>query len=79
MKSLLAAGTILFALASPALASQCPTLIMKAEEAMKSASLDDAKSKKIMDHITQAKAEHDAGKHDEAVVTAKDALQLLGM
>lgn len=79
MKSTLVAGTMLFALVSPAFASECPALIQKAEEALKMASLDEAKSKKINDHIVQAKAEHDGGKHSEAVVTAKDALQLLGM
>ena len=29
--------------------------------------------------ITLAKSQHDEGKHDESVVTAKDALQLLGV
>jgi hypothetical protein len=79
MKRILAAGLALGMITGPVLANECPGLIQKAEEALKAAKLDDAKSKKIMDHIVQAKAEHDYGKHAEAVVTAKDALQLLGM
>ncbi len=79
MKLLISGAVALFFLASPALANECPSLILKAQEAMKAMpSMDDAMMKKVNDHITQAQAEHDAGKHDEAVVTAKDALQLLG-
>lgn len=79
MKSLLAAGTILLALAGPAFASQCPALIMKAQEAMKMATLDEAAMAKINEHITQAQSEHDAGKHAEAEATMKDAMTLMGM
>ena len=57
MKSLLAAGTILIALAGPALASECPTLIQKAEEAMKAATLDEAAMNKVMEQA----GEHAAG------------------
>ncbi len=69
----------MLAFAGQAFASECPTLIQKAEEALKTATLDEAMTKKISDHIVQAKAEHEGGKHAEAVVTAKDAIQLLGM
>jgi hypothetical protein len=79
MKLLISGAVALFVLASPALANECPSLIQKAQEAMKAMpSMDDAMMKKVNDHIAQAQAEHDAGKHDEAVKTAKDALQLLG-
>ena len=78
MKLLLTTAVILAGLAVPAFAGECPSLIQKAEEAMKAATLDEAAMNKIMDHITQAKAEHDAGKHDESIVTIKDALQLIG-
>lgn len=79
MKSTLVAGIMLLAFIGPAFANECPALIQKAEGALTAASLDEAKSKKINDHIVQAKAEHEGGKHSEAVITAKDALQLLGM
>ena len=79
MKFLISGAVALFVLASPALASECPSLIQKAQEAMKAMpTMDDAMMKKVNDHIAQAQSEHDAGKHDESVVTAKDALQLLG-
>lgn len=79
MKFLISGAVALFVLASPALANECPSLIQKAQEAMKAMpTMDDAMMKKVNDHIAQAQAEHDGGKHDEAVVTAKDALQLLG-
>lgn len=79
MKFLISSAVALFVFASPALANECPSLIQKAQDAMKAmASMDDAMMKRVNDHIAQAQAEHDAGKHDESVATAKDALQLLG-
>jgi hypothetical protein len=78
MKLLLTTAVILAGLAVPAFAGECPALIQKAEEAMKAATLDEAAMNKVMDHITQAKAEHEAGKHSESVVTINDALQLIG-
>jgi hypothetical protein len=80
MKLLISGMIALFVFVSPALAGECPSLIQKAQEAMKSMTgVDDAMMKKVNDHIAQAQAEHDAGKHEESVVTAKDALQLLGV
>ena len=79
MKSLLAAGTVLIALAGPAFASECPTLIQKAEEALNTTSLDEATKNKVMEHIAQAKSEHEAGQHTASLVTLKDTMQLLGM
>jgi hypothetical protein len=79
MKYLLAAGTILLALAGPAFANQCPTLAAKAEEAMKTASLDDATKATVTADIAEGKALHEAGKHDESVAKLNEALKLLGM
>lgn len=80
MKAILTAGVMLGLLAAPALANECPTLIKKAQDALQSMSgMDDAMMKKVKDHIAKAQAEHDAGKHDEAVATANDALKLLKM
>jgi hypothetical protein len=79
MKSFFLAAAMLVALAGPSLANECPGLIQKAEEAMKAATLDEATMNKVTEHITLAKSQHDEGKHDESVVTAKDALQLLGV
>ena len=79
MKSLLAAVTILVGLSAPAFASECPTLIIKAEEALKAATLDDAMKTKVMEHIALGKAQHDEGKHDDSIATLNDALKLLGV
>lgn len=79
MKSLLAAGTILIALAAPAFASECPTQIQKAEEALQTSTLDDAAKAKITEHIAQAKSQHEAGDHTASLATLKDTMQLLGM
>lgn len=78
MKSFFIAAVILAGLAAPAFAGECPSLIQKAEEAMNAATLDEAMKTKVMDHIAQAKAEHEAGKHSESIVTINDALQLIG-
>jgi hypothetical protein len=78
MKSLIAAAVVLAALVAPALASDCPNQLTMVEDMLSKASLDDAAKKKIQDHIDQAKAEHEAGKHAESLVTLKDASQLLG-
>ncbi len=78
MKLFLTTAVILAGLAVPAFAGECPALIQKAEEAMNAATLDETAMNKVMDHIAQAKTEHEAGKHDESIVTIKDALQLIG-
>jgi hypothetical protein len=79
IKSLLAAGTILMALAGPALASQCPTLAAKAEEALKTATLDDATKAKVAELISTGKASHEAGNHAESEAQLGEALKLLGL
>lgn len=79
MKSLIAAAAILAALAGPALANDCPNQLKMVEDMLSKSTLDDAAKKKIQDHIDQAKAEHEAGKHDESLATLKDASKLLGM
>ena len=79
LKSLLAAGTILVALAGPAFANQCPTLILKAEEALKTTTVDDATKTKVTELIATGKSEHDAGKHAESEAALTEALILLGI
>lgn len=80
MKSLLAAAAVLAALTVPALANDCPNQLKMVEDMLSQATtLDDAAKTKIQQHIDQAKAEHEAGKHDESLATLKDASKLLGM
>jgi len=79
IKSILAAATIVAALAGPAFANSCPTLAAKAEEALKTATLDDATKAKVTELIATGKAEHDAGKHPESEAALNEALKLLGV
>ncbi len=79
MKSLLAAAAILAGFSIPALAGQCPDMIKKAEEGLSMSTQDEAAKKKISDHIAEAKAQHEAGKHDESVATLNDTMSLLKM
>jgi hypothetical protein len=78
IKSLLAAATIVAALAGPALAGSCPTLAAKAEEALKTATLDDATKAKVTELIATGKAEHEAGEHPESEAALNEALKLVG-
>ena len=79
MKSLLAAGTVLIALAGPAFANECPTQIKKAQDALNTSTLDEAAKTKITEHIATAQSQHDSGQHDESLATLKDTMQLLGI
>lgn len=65
-------------LATPALASQCPTLMNKIDEAMKTTQLDDAKKAEVMALYTKGKAAHDAGDHAASEADLNAALKLLG-
>lgn len=66
------------ALASPAFASQCPTLMKKIDAAMQTASLDDAKKAQVMDLYQKGKAAHDAGDHAASEASLNEALKILG-
>ena len=78
LKSILATAAILAALAGPAFANQCPALAAKAEEALKTTTVDDATKAKVTELIATGKAEHDAGKHAESEAALNEALKLLG-
>ncbi len=79
MKQFLAVGTLMLALAGPAFAGSCPSLAAKAEEAMKTATLDDATKTKVTELITNGKADHEAGNHADSVAKLNEALKLLGV
>ena len=79
IKSLLATAAILTALAGPAFANSCPTLAAKAEEALKTTTVDDATKAKVTELITTGKAAHEAGKHAESEAQLGEALKLLGI
>lgn len=66
------------AMTTPAFASHCPTLMMKIDEVMKTAQLDDATKTKVMDLYTKGKAEHETGDHAASEADLNEALKLLG-
>ena len=79
VKSILATAAILATLAGPAFANQCPTLAAKAEEALKTSTLDDAGKAKVTELIATGMSQHDAGNHAESEATLGEALKLLGI
>ncbi|MCB1378307.1 MAG: hypothetical protein KDK89_08080 [Alphaproteobacteria bacterium] len=79
MKKLLLATVFASILAGPALAHQCPALMAQIDEAMKTATVDDATKAKITELYDKGKAEHESGDHDASVADLTAALTLLGM
>lgn len=78
MKKYILAAVLSAAFISPAFANQCPTLAKKAEEAMQTASLDDATKAKVTELIAKGKAEHEGGNHAQSEADLNEALKLLG-
>ena len=53
MKKLLLAAAMTLALSAPAFANQCPALMAKIDEAMKTATVDDATKAKVIDTLNE--------------------------
>ncbi|WP_119268342.1 hypothetical protein [Taklimakanibacter deserti] len=66
------------ALATPAFANQCPTLMNQFDEAMKTTKADDATKAQAMELYNKGKAEHDSGDHAASVADLNAALKLIG-
>ena len=79
MKKFILAAAMTLALATPSFASQCPAIMAKIDEAMKTAQVDEATKTKVMELYAKGKAEHEGGSHDASVATLNEALALLGM
>jgi hypothetical protein len=79
MNKLVLATALTFAFAGPAFANSCPTLAAKIDEAMKTATLDDATKAKVTDLRTKGMAAHDSGDHATSEKDLGEALKLLGM
>ncbi len=79
MNKLVLASAVLTMLAVPALANQCPALMAKIDEAMKTATLDDAAKAQVMELYTKGKAEHEGGDHAASDVSLGEAMKLMGM
>jgi hypothetical protein len=79
MKKLILAAAMTMALAGTAMAGQCPGLMAKIDEAMKTASIDEATKAKVMDLYNKGKAAHDSGDHAASETDLNAALALLNM
>lgn len=79
MKRFFLASAFALSLSGAALANQCPTLMTKIDDAMKTASLDDATKAKVMALYTKGKSAHEAGDHATSEKDLGEALKLLGM
>ncbi|MFN0190924.1 MAG: hypothetical protein ACKVP5_02955 [Aestuariivirga sp.] len=79
MKKLALAAAVALGMSGPAFAGQCPALMAKIDEAMKTATLDDANKAKVMELYTKGKGEHDAGDHGASEATLGEAMKILGI
>ncbi|MCA0272949.1 MAG: hypothetical protein LCH69_12940 [Proteobacteria bacterium] len=69
----------LMVLSGPAFANQCPSLVTKVDEAMATATVDDATKTQITALRDSGNAAHEAGDHAKAEADLGEALKLLGM
>ena len=77
MKSFATALLLTASLAGPVLAYQCPILIKQIMDA--TAGKTDPASKKAIALANDAKALHEAGKHDESIKKAEEAAAAIGL
>ncbi len=66
-------------LAAPAFANQCPAIMAKIDEAMKTAKVDEATMTQVKALYDKGKSEHESGSHAASVASLNEALKLLGM
>ena len=66
-------------LAGPALANDCPNITAKIEDAMKTATVDEATKVKIAELLAKGQAEHAAGDHTASMATLNEAMALITM
>ncbi len=79
MKKLALACAVLGLLAGPAIAGQCPALMNKIDEAMKSTTVDEATKAKVTELYNKGKAAHDSGDHAASERDLGEAMKLLGI
>ncbi len=79
MKKFVLAAGFAMALATSAFASQCPKLMAQIDEAMKTATVDDATKAKVMELYEKGKAEHESGDHAASEADLGEAMKLLGI
>jgi hypothetical protein len=77
---ILVALALSFALAGPALAGQCPSLVQTIDDALAAGtSLSEDDLAKVRALRDEGQALHDAGSHGDSVAKLQEALALLGM
>lgn len=79
MKKFVLAAALVAALATPALANKCPTLMKKIDAAMATTQVDEATKTKVMALYEKGKAEHAAGDHAASEADLNEAMKLLGI
>lgn len=79
MKAILIGIAVLFLLASPAMAGQCPALIKQLNEAVGKMKEDDAKAKEAKVLIAEAQKLHDGKMHADSVMKCDEAAKVLGV
>ncbi len=79
MKKFVLVAAFAMGLATSAFASDCETMINSIDEAMKTASLDEATMTKVMALYEQGRAEHEAGDHGASMRDLGEAMKILGI
>lgn len=79
MKKFVLAAVFAMGLAAPAFASQCPGLMAKIDEALKTASLSDDAKAEVKEYYDKGKAEHESGDHGASVKDLMEATKILGI
>ena len=79
MKKFLIVAAAAFALAGPALASQCPGLMQQVDAAMATTTASDENKAKAMELRESGEAAHAAGDHAKSEADLNEALEILKM
>jgi hypothetical protein len=79
MKKIILAAVVMGFTTGSVFANQCPGLIKKIDDAMASATVDEATMTKVKELRDAAQASHDAGDHAASEAGANEAIKLLGI
>ena len=80
MKTILAATALAAFLVTPAFAAEdCAASLMKIDEAMKTATVDDQTKAKLTELVDQAKSANDKGDAADCSAKATEAMTLVGL